>query len=82
MLIAPNTVKLQIAGNGRATKSQMGKAVKGLCATLGLKMTHDADAVAIYEVARRYYAKELDPKTERALRGRRFVNEKTFTVYK
>lgn len=82
MFIAPNTVKLQIAGNGRATKSQMKKAAKQLCSNLGLKMSHDADAVAIYEVARRYYAKELDAKTMRALKGRRFVNERCFTIYK
>ena len=82
MFLAPNTVKLQIAGNGRASKSLMKKAAKKLCADLGLKMTHDADAVAIYEVARRFYAKELDTKTMRALAGRRYKNEKNFAVYK
>ncbi len=48
VFLAPNTVKLRVAGAGKATKSMVKKAVSSVVALPKGATSHEADAVAVY----------------------------------
>ncbi len=69
MMVAPNTIKKVVVGNGRATKSQVRKAVKKIADRDDVIFTtnHESDAYALMNVFMRFQAQALDEKMTRAL---------------
>ncbi len=69
---APTTIKKVATGSGKATKSQVKKAMKTTATGLGLTLddSHQADALAILHTYFKYISGGLDPKTTRAIDGR------------
>ena len=82
LFVAPNTVKFQIVGKGRAKKVEVGRTIKKMYPVVDQKelSTHEADAVAIYVVGKRYNDNVLPADVMRKLKGRRFQNVKSFDL--
>lgn len=78
MVVAPNTVKKIVTGNGKASKAKMKKAVKEMAAENGVKFTssHEADGYSLMIVYLRYIANGLDAGHMRSLKSR-ITNYKT-----
>jgi crossover junction endodeoxyribonuclease RuvC len=71
--VAPNTIKLHIAGKGNATKAEVKSAVKKIFGNI-CKNSHEADALALLYLYNKFLNRELDMLTTRKLEGRWYKN--------
>ncbi len=72
LTFSPNTIKRIATGSGKATKSQVKKAMKTTAEGLGLTLedSHQADALAILHTYFKYISGDMDAKTTRAIDAR------------
>lgn len=68
--LAPTTVKKIAAGNGRAKKTEVGKALKAQGFNLTGKSVHEVDALAVLLTYLRYEKGEVEQEISRKIRGR------------
>lgn len=71
--LAPNTVKKLVAGNGRASKAEVGQAVRKVL-TVPVGSDHEADALALLIVMGRFLTESLSAQDLRMIRGRMYRN--------
>lgn len=74
MFIAPNTVKSIITGSGKAKKGEVMSVVNKLYATNGVKISHEADAIALGHSVTAYHSGRLSSDVHRKLKSRRCSN--------
>lgn len=73
LFLAPNTVKFQVTGEGRAKKPLVAAKVKELYGNIAFS-SHESDALAIMHTFVKYERKEMDKITERKISGRIYRN--------
>jgi len=72
--LAPNSVKLLVAGNGRATKPELRKAINKKYSRLKIHTSHESDAMAIFAVMEDYLKGKINADASRRIKGRTYSN--------